>query len=115
MEELFVYAVLLYEEIILKDLYQEKLHALFLKHPESGVFLELEWEADIKQFANKMYSLWKNLPDKLQDEQPFFQLSYADDPLSWGTKSRQEVFMRKCSTIMRIKFNRLREIWSKIT
>lgn len=95
MEELFVYAVLLYEEIILKDLYQEKLHALFLKHPESGVFLELEWEADIKQFANKMYSLWKNLPDKLQDEQPFFQLSYADDPLSWGDEKQTRSIYEK--------------------
>lgn len=95
MEELFVYAVLLYEEIILKDLYQEKLHALFLKHPESEVFLELEWEADIKQFANKMYSLWKNLPDKLQDEQPFFQLSYADDPLSWGDEKQTRSIYEK--------------------
>ena len=30
-----------------------------------------------------MYLLWKSLPGEIQDKQPFFTLSYADDPLSW--------------------------------
>lgn len=35
-------------------------------------------------FASRMYSLWKNLPSNIQNQQPFFTLCYADDPLSWG-------------------------------
>ena len=35
----------------------------------------------IEQFSEKMYLLWESLPGRLQNEQPFFTLSYADDPL----------------------------------
>ena len=38
---------------------------------------------DIYVFGHKMYSLWKNLAGNLQAKQPFWSLSYADDPLSW--------------------------------
>ena len=31
-----------------------------------------------------MYSLWEVLPTTIQHKQPFYMLSYADDPLSWG-------------------------------
>lgn len=39
--------------------------------------------SDIKYFADLMYSLWENLPGNIQDIEPFWTLSYADDPLSW--------------------------------
>ena len=42
----------------------------------------------IEQFSEKMYLLWKSLPGEIQNEQPFFTLSYADDPLSWGDEKQ---------------------------
>ena len=42
----------------------------------------------IEQFSEKMYLLWESLPGRLQNEQPFFTLSYADDPLSWGDEEQ---------------------------
>lgn len=39
---------------------------------------------DINIFANKMYSLWKSLPNCIQNKEPFYTLSYADDPLAYG-------------------------------
>lgn len=42
----------------------------------------------IEQFSEKMYLLWESLPGKLQNKQPFFTLSYADDPLSWGDEKQ---------------------------
>ncbi len=43
---------------------------------------------DIEPFANAMYSLWKELADNLQNIEPFWTLSYADDPLSWGDEEQ---------------------------
>ena len=122
MEELLVYAILLYQNIITEEMYQKRLNELFLKDIENEIFLKLEWETDInkaiiyirthinyqninheefgkslmkvlkkyyecctsiEQFSEKMYLLWKSLPGEIQDKQPFFTLSYADDPLSW--------------------------------
>lgn len=127
-EELLVYAILFYEEIIVtQDLYQKRLDSLFLKNPANEMLLYLEWESDIKKaiiyirtqvnyqnlnhekfgmtlmeklkeyydqcsdirmFADKMYSLWESLPGQLQEEEPFWILSYADDPLSWGDEEQ---------------------------
>ena len=44
--------------------------------------------SDIKSFADKMFSLWESLPGNLQKKEPFWTLSYADDPLSWGEESQ---------------------------
>ncbi|RKI38526.1 hypothetical protein D7V86_16780 [bacterium D16-51] len=44
--------------------------------------------SDIKCFANRMYSLWESLPGNIQDIEPFWALSYADDPLSWGDEEQ---------------------------
>ncbi len=38
---------------------------------------------DIHEFGNAMYSLWESMAGNLQDMEPFWTLSYADDPLSW--------------------------------
>lgn len=43
--------------------------------------------SDIKLFGGKMYSLWESLPGNIQGEEPFWTLSYADDPLSWGEET----------------------------
>lgn len=44
--------------------------------------------SDIKCFASRMYSLWKSLPGSVQNIEPFWTLSYADDPLSWGDEEQ---------------------------
>lgn len=51
--------------------------------------------SDIKYFANKMYSLWQSLPCCLQYEEPFWTLSYADDPLSWGDEAQTRTLYEK--------------------
>ena len=43
---------------------------------------------DIKHFASRMYSLWEGLPGNIQNIEPFWTLSYADDPLSWGDEEQ---------------------------
>lgn len=43
---------------------------------------------DIYKFVKAMYSLWKDLPENLQMVKPFWILSYADDPLSWGDEKQ---------------------------
>ena len=47
-----------------------------------------ECSFDIKKFASRMYGLWKILPDFIQYQEPFYVLSYADDPLSWGDEEQ---------------------------
>ena len=47
MEELLVYAILLYEEFVTENEYNKRLDELFLNNPENDDFLYLEWETDI--------------------------------------------------------------------
>lgn len=49
MEELLVYALLLYEELVTENEYSKRLDELFLKNPEDDDLLYLEWETDIKK------------------------------------------------------------------
>ncbi len=127
MEELLVYAILLYEKLTTEDEYNKRLDELFLDNPENDDLLSLEWETDIanaviyirthvdyssvdyeqfgrilmsklkvfyescpniKKFADRMYGLWESLPGNIQQIEPFFSLSYADDPLSWGDEEQ---------------------------
>jgi len=44
--------------------------------------------SDIKYFGSRMYSLWESLPGNIQNIEPFWTLSYADDPLSWGDEEQ---------------------------
>lgn len=129
MEELLVYALLLYEEIVTEKEYEKRLDELFLAHSENEDLLSLEWEtdivksityirshtnydafdyecfgkilmdklkayykqcSDIKGFARKMYCLWENLPQEMQMKEPFWALSYADEPLSWGDEEQTQ-------------------------
>ena len=41
-------------------------------------------ESDIVGFSEKMYDLWKLLPDKINNEEPFYTLNYVGDCLSYG-------------------------------
>ncbi len=49
MEELFVYAILLYEDLATENEYKKRLDELFLNDPENDDLLYLEWETDIKK------------------------------------------------------------------
>ena len=49
MEELLAYTILLYEEIVTEEEYQERLHALFLAHPDDRMLLDLECETNIQK------------------------------------------------------------------
>ena len=49
MEELLVYAILLYEELVSENEYNKRLDELFLSNPENDDLLWLEWETDIKK------------------------------------------------------------------
>ena len=49
MEELLVYAILLYEELVTENEYNKRLDELFLITPEDDDLLYLEWETDIKK------------------------------------------------------------------
>ena len=127
MEELYIFALLLNEEIIPEESYFKRLDELFLGNPKNEILLNLEWEtnikksiiyiktnvdykkldleqfgrilmsklksvyvncSDIRYFASRMYSLWKSLPGDIQNVEPFWILSYADDPLSWGDEEQ---------------------------
>ncbi|WP_298030795.1 hypothetical protein [uncultured Dysosmobacter sp.] len=127
MEELLVYAILLYEELVTENEYNKRLDELFLNDPKNDDLLYLEWETDIKKavtyvrtnfdynrldverlgrilmrklkeiyadcsdikyFASRMFSLWESLPGNIQNIEPFWTLSYADEPLSWGDEEQ---------------------------
>lgn len=49
MEELLVFALLLYEDMVTEDEYNKRLNKLFLDNPEDDGLLYLEWETDIKK------------------------------------------------------------------
>ena len=49
MEELLAYAILLYEGIVTEEEYQERLHDLFLEHPDDRTLLDLECETYIQK------------------------------------------------------------------
>lgn len=50
LEELTALAMLLYEEIaVTEDLYLERLHQFFLKHPEDPFLLDLECQTDLDE------------------------------------------------------------------
>ena len=49
MEELLVYAILLYQKLTPENEYKNRLDKLFLKNPENDDLLYLEWEPDIKK------------------------------------------------------------------
>ena len=43
---------------------------------------------DIQTFGAKSYAIWKHLPDTIHQQEPFWTLCYADDPLSWSDEKQ---------------------------
>ena len=50
---------------------------------------------DLRQFGSKMHSVWESLPGRLYNQEPFWTLSYADDPLSWGDEEQTRSFYER--------------------
>ncbi len=42
----------------------------------------------INEFATKCHTLWVQLANNISYEEPFYILSYADDPLSWNDEAQ---------------------------
>ncbi len=56
--------------------------------------LEAAYKSDVynmDEFGSRCYELYKMLPGFLEQEQPFWRLSYADDPLSWGDEEQSRI------------------------
>lgn len=51
--------------------------------------------SDINIFAKKMYSIWINIPNSIQNKEPFWTLSYADDPLAYGDEEQARFLCEK--------------------
>lgn len=45
-------------------------------------------EIKLHTFSTKIYKVWKELPSNVQEIEPFWIMSYADDPLSWGDEEQ---------------------------
>ena len=43
---------------------------------------------NIKWFSKKSYSIWTDITYHIQELDPFFILSYIDEPLSWGDEEQ---------------------------
>ena len=56
--------------------------------------------SDLQHFTDRLYPLWSHLPAEIAQEQPFWTLSCAGDPLSWGdeayTRQLCEAMLRHC-------------------
>lgn len=50
---------------------------------------------NIKTFGDTMYSLWEGLPGNIQNIEPFWTFSYADDVLAYADTRRAEVLYKK--------------------
>lgn len=42
-----------------------------------------------------MYSIWINIPNSIQNKEPFWTLSYADDPLAYGDEEQARFLCEK--------------------
>ncbi|WP_143317738.1 hypothetical protein [Clostridium sp. HBUAS56017] len=50
---------------------------------------------DIRIFGSKMYSLWRVLPSDIANKEPFWTMSYADDPLLYGDERQTRELYQK--------------------
>lgn len=50
---------------------------------------------DIEEFGKRCYLLWDDLPSSINKTEPFWTLSYADDPLSWGDEAQTRSLYEK--------------------
>ena len=105
LECLFAYAFLWAWGFCSMQEYNVHLDRMFSETPNNKILLELEESSNnngleivyksnvytIAEFGKICYQLWKLLPEFLVQEQPFWTLSYADDPLSWGDEKQSRI------------------------
>lgn len=49
----------------------------------------------LKEFGARCYKMWNLFPAGFRNDDPFFVLCYADDPLSWGDeKQTREIYQK---------------------
>jgi hypothetical protein len=58
----------------------------FLISKLKGIYFENRMS--IQDFCTKAYAIWNQLPDEINQAEPFFSLCYADDPLSYGDEKQ---------------------------
>ena len=57
----------------------------------------------IEDFGKRCYSLWGYLPPHLQQKEPFWTLSYADDCLSWNDEAQTRKLYEEAFSFYRQK------------
>jgi len=50
---------------------------------------------DIETFCSKLYIVWQHLPYEISQVEPFWTMSYASDPLSWGDEKQTRELCEK--------------------
>ena len=72
---------------------------IFLMEKLEKVYLH--GEMDFKLFASQIYKIWTLLPNEVHEVQPFWTMSYADDPLSWGDEKQSRELYEDMFTFYR--------------
>lgn len=49
----------------------------------------------LKEFGARCYKMWNRFPADFCNDDPFFVLCYADDPLSWGDEKQTRELYQK--------------------
>jgi len=53
----------------------------------------ISYDTDIKLFEKKMLEVWGKIPKELLQKEPFWAMSYAGEPLTWGDiKQTREIY-----------------------
>lgn len=70
--------------------------SIFGKHLFSSLKLVYHLNGmSIEEFGRRCYLLWSDLPSLINKTEPFWTLSYADDPLSWGDEEQTRCLYEK--------------------
>ncbi|MCI8805422.1 MAG: hypothetical protein HFE59_05920 [Clostridiales bacterium] len=99
-EELLVFAFLLYEEMVTKDKYNKRLDELFLDNPENDDLLYLEWETDIKK---SIAYIRTHIDYDVFDYEQFGRI----------LMSKLKVYYKNCSDIKSFA-NRMYNLWESL-
>ena len=99
MEILYAHALLCAAGLAPEEAYTSCLHAQFLgRSLMSALRPAYAAASDLQHFTDHLYILWSCLPTQLSQEQPFWALSYAGEPLSWGDEAQAR---QLCHTMLR--------------
>ena len=60
---------------------------------------------DIKDFNSKVLRIWGNIPNDIQLKEPFWMMSYASEPLSWGDVEQTHKIYKKMFNFYNEKTN----------